>query len=108
MRLVRSLALAAILAAPPALGHEGGVDARGTIREIGPEKVVLRTAQGQDRTFTLAPDTRFRRGTASVRREEVRAGERAVVHGRRVGEKLQATEVRLAPARAPAGPRGGS
>lgn len=102
MTFVKSLVVIGALVGPAlAAAHEGGLDARGTIKEIGADEVVLATAQGKDQTYALGPDTKYRRGTAPARREDVRAGERAVVHARREGDKLHATEIRLAPAGAP-------
>lgn len=98
MTFVRKMLVIGALVAPVlAAGHGGGLDARGTIKEIGPNEVVLSTAQGKDQAYALGPDTKFVRGAAPARREDVRTGERAVVHARRDGEKLHATEIRLAP-----------
>lgn len=102
MTFVKRLVVIGALVGPAlSAGHEGGLDARGTIKAIGADEVVLSTARGTDQAYALGPDTRFRRGTAPARREDVRAGERAVVHARRDGEKLHATEIRLAPEGAP-------
>lgn len=99
MTLVKKAVIIGVLAGPVlAAGHEGGLDARGTIKQIGPDEIVLSTTQGKDQAYALGPDTKFRRGAAPARREDVHPGERAVVHARRDGEKLRATEIRLAPA----------
>jgi hypothetical protein len=99
MKFVKRVVVIGALVAPAlGAGHEGGLDARGTIKTIGADEVVLSTAQGKDQAYALGPDTKFRRGAAPARREDVRAGERAVVHARREGDKLHATEIRLAPA----------
>ena len=98
MAFMKKMVIIGALAGPAlAAGHEGGLDARGTIKQIGPDEVVLSTAQGKEQAYALGPDTKFRRGTAPARREDVHPGERAVVHARRDGEKLRATEIRLAP-----------
>jgi len=107
MRSTMAMAVLGTLLAPAlAGGHEAGLHARGTIKEIAPDHVVLTMTEGKDQTYALGPDTKFVRGEAPARREEVRAGERAVIHARRDGERLQATEIRLAPAGA--GPKKGS
>lgn len=94
----RVVVLGALVGPALAAGHEGGLDARGTIKEVRADEVVLSTTQGKDQAYVLGPDTKFRRGAAPARREDIRAGERAVVHARRDGDKLHATEIRLAPA----------
>ena len=103
MRSMMAMAVLGVLFAPALAGaHEAGLHARGTIREIGPDHVVLAMTDGKEQTYALGQDTKFVRGEAPARREEVRAGERAVIHARRDGEKLHATEIRLGPAGADA------
>jgi len=98
MRTTLCIALATTLAIPAvALGHGSGVHTRGTIKEVTPDHVIL-TAKGADQAFALGADTSIVRGEGPVRIEDVRVGERAVVHARREGGKLRATEIRLAPA----------
>jgi hypothetical protein len=101
MKSMMILALVGALFTPASSrAHEAGLHARGTIEEITPHRVVVATKDGKDQTYALDADTKFLRGEAPARREDVRAGERAVVHARRDGGELHATEVRLAPARA--------
>ncbi len=95
--MMAMVVLGALLAPALAGGHEAGLHARGTIKEITRDHVVLTMTEGMDQTYALGPDTKFVRREAPARREDVRAGERAVIHARRDGEKLQATEIRLAP-----------
>lgn len=102
-RVFASLAAAGMVSLPAmALGHAGGHDARGTVKEIASDRIVL-SVDGKDEIFAVGGETRFERGTAIVRREDVRVGERAVVHARREGQGLHATKVKLAPSRASAG-----
>lgn len=104
MKAMMIAALVAALLVPAHAGaHEAGLHARGTIKEITPHRVVVVTKDGKDQTYALGAETKFLRGEIPARREDVRAGERAVVHARRDGEALLAIEVRLAPARAGSG-----
>ena len=99
MRSTMILALVGALFTPAfPRAHEAGLHARGTIKEITPHQVVVATKEGKDQTYALGADTKFFRGEAPALREDIRTGERAVVHARRDGEKLHATEIRLAPA----------
>jgi hypothetical protein len=98
MRIVPLVAVVVSLAVPAlALGHGTGIHARGTVKEIAADRVVV-AAKGADQAFAIGPETSVVRGTQKVRIEDVRAGERVVVHAQRDGEKLRATELRLAPA----------
>ena len=68
--------------------------------------VYLRPAHSRlARAFAIGPETSVVRGTQKVRVEDVRAGERVVVHAERDGGKLRATELRLAPAAGASGGR---
>lgn len=99
VRMARWVALAGTLAAPVlAPAHEGGSHAVGTVREITADRIVVALPDGKDAVFALAPDTSFQRGTATARREEVKVGERVVVHGKRAGDREIATLIKLATA----------
>ncbi len=95
----RVIAVAAALAASAgvALAHEGGRHAMGTVREIGAARIVVATSAGKTASFALSPETVFRRGEAPARREDVRPGERVVVHGKHGHGGEVAALVKLAP-----------
>ena len=109
MRRTRGLlALIAALAAAPAAAHEHGGKAMGVVREISAERIVIETADGHRVAFAVTKDTRFSRGSAPARREDVKPGELAAVHGERHGEALSALRVKLGvEGAAAAAPHGG-
>lgn len=108
MRRTRALlALITALAAAPAAAHEHGGKAMGVVREISAERIVIETADGHRVAFSVTKDTRFSRGSAPARREDVKPGERAAVHGERRGETLSALQVKLGAERAAPAPHGG-
>lgn len=88
--------VAALCLAGAASGHEGGTDARGVVKEIAPDRLVLTTTEGAELSVALVPGTRIRRGPRAVPATEIRKGERAVVHATTRGGGLAATEVKLA------------
>jgi hypothetical protein len=92
------LAAFAALAARPAVAHEHGDRAMGVVASITTDRIVIKTADGHPVTFIVTSETRFFRGESPAHPQDVRPGERAVVHGKRAGEALQATQVRLGPA----------
>ncbi len=94
-RKLKVLALATALFAAPAVAHEKGDRAMGIVESVTPERIVVKTADGHSVAFTVTQDTRFLRGEKPARSEDVRVGQRAVVHGKRAGEALQATQVKL-------------
>lgn len=103
MKLTRRTFLAALLAAlaAPRLprAHEGGIDARGTVAEIGPTAIVVRTADGKSKRFAVGARTEVRRGSAPATLADVRVGERAVVHAREGASGPEAFSIRLARSR---------
>jgi hypothetical protein len=76
--------------------HEGGLDARGTVSGIDAERITLRTEHGTEQAFALTASTEFVKGRAPAVREDVAPGMRAVVHARRIGDRLEARLVRVA------------
>ena len=90
--------LTTLAVAAPAEAHEKGDRAMGVVASVTTDQIVIKTADGHPVTFRITPETLFLRGESPARHQDVRAGERAVVHGKRVGEALQATRVKLGPA----------
>ena len=98
MRIVRLSLLVAVawLGGARALAHEGGAHLEGTVKEITANRLVLTTSAGTDLTVTLAAGTQIMRGHRAIGATDVHAGERAVVHASKHGERLEATEVMVA------------
>lgn len=97
MRTMLASAAAALLVASAAAAHEGGGDARGVIKAVTAERLTVETAKGE-KSFALTPETSYATGSAPARREDLRPGERVVVHARERGDRLEAVEVRAGPA----------
>jgi hypothetical protein len=100
-RIWRLLALVAALAAAPAAAHDPKGDrALGVVDSVTPERIVVKAADGHTLEFAVTPKTRFVRGKKPARLDGVRVGERAVVHGKKAGERVEAVEVKLGAASA--------
>jgi hypothetical protein len=94
-------ALAAALATAPAAAHDPKGDrALGVVESVTPERIVVKANDGHALEFAVTPKTRFVRGTKPARADDVRVGERAVVHGKKAGERVEAVEVKLGAASA--------
>jgi hypothetical protein len=91
----RIVAVVAALAGSLALAHEQGDHAMGVVESITPERIVVRTSDGHGVPFGVTQETRFVTGEKPGRAEDVRVGERVVVHGRREVGGLQAVLVKL-------------
>jgi hypothetical protein len=89
------LTLAAATPGGPALAHEKGGNASGTVESIAADRIVVKTSDGHAVAFAVTKETRFLRGARPTRADDVRVGERVVVHGSRNGDGLSASEVKL-------------
>lgn len=96
-RTMKTLAVLATLAGVPALAHEQGGRAMGTVEKVTRDRIAIKTSDGHVVEFAVTPETRFSQGKAAVGARDVRVGERAVVHGARAPDGLRAVEVKLAP-----------
>ncbi len=92
----RLLVVVAWLVGATALAHEGGTHAKGTVKEITPDRIVLATTGGTELSVALVSGTQIVRGHHAIAVKDVHPGERAVVHAARRGERLEATEVMVA------------
>ncbi len=97
VRLMTVLAVAAAVIAGPAFAHEKGDRAMGVVESITGDQIVIKANDGHAVSFAVVPDTRFWVGEKTVGAQDVRAGQRAVVHGKRSDGRLIAVRVKLAP-----------
>jgi hypothetical protein len=98
-RMAIAAAVALALGALPAHAHEKGGDrAMGVIESVSGDRIVVKASDGHLVEFAVTAETRFVEGERTLRREDVRAGRRAVVQGKRAGERLEAVRVKLGPA----------
>ncbi len=94
---LKVLAVVAALVAGPAVAHEKGGDrAMGVVESVSADRIVIRASDGHEVAFTVDAGTRFYVGEKAAAPGDVRAGQRAVVHGKRSGQTLTAVRVKLA------------
>jgi hypothetical protein len=91
------------LAASPVLAHGGGPHLKGTISAIAPDQIIVKDADNHEWQAKITPQTRFIRSKAAGNLEDLHPGDRVVVHTRKMGDGLEAVEVRYgaAPKRNP-------
>jgi hypothetical protein len=87
--LALSLLIPAVSMAHP--GHDHKL--MGTISAIDKNKVVMKTTEGKDMTFEVAPTTTFKVGTKKGTQADLKAGMRVVVNVGDGVEPLKAKEV---------------
>ena len=81
------------LAASPLLAHGGGPHLKGTVSAIAPDQITVKDTDGRESQAKITPQTRFMRGKAVGKREDLHQGDRIVVHTRKQGDGLEAVEV---------------
>jgi|SRR5260370_11187218 hypothetical protein len=82
------------LAASPLLAHGDGPHLMGTVSAIATGQITVKRADGRESQVKITPQTRFMRGKAVGKREDLHQGDRVVVHTRKQGDGLEAVEVR--------------
>lgn len=87
--------LLALVLNSPALAHDEGVHARGIVKEVSANRLVITDQSGKEVVFALTPSTTFFREKAVIPRETLKVGDRAVVHGDMTGAGLSAKTVKV-------------
>ena len=89
--------LGALATSGGVLAHEGHHhDAMGTVEAVDAEQMTLTVGEEETLTFVLTDETSYVRGDEAVSREEIVAGERAVVMYQKKDGVNTAIEVKLA------------
>jgi len=101
MRRSFVFAVAFICLAVPVLAHEGGMDAKGTVKAITADRMDVQTAKGE-KSFALTQRTEFVKGRAPAKASDLRPGDRVIVHARVADGALEAVQVRTGAGSAPA------
>jgi hypothetical protein len=78
----------------PAFAHGGGPHLKGTVSAISTEQITVEAEGGKPASAKITPETRFVRGNAEGKREDLKRGDRVVVHTRKHGDALEALEIR--------------
>ena len=79
-----------------AFAHEGHHhQAMGTVKMVHEDHLMLTTTEDEEKTFVLSEKTKYLRGKAEVSKDDVAAGERAVVMYETKGGADHAIEVKL-------------
>jgi hypothetical protein len=81
-------------AASPLLAHGGGPHLKGTVVAISADEIKVKGMEGDESEAKITPATKFVRGKETGNKDELKQGDRVVVHTRKKGEALEAVEVR--------------
>ena len=92
-RRMLSLALLLGLATSEAFAHGGSAHLKGTIAAISADRVTVKAADGDEASATITKQTLFVRGHAPGKQEDLKQGDRVVVHTRKNDGALEAVEI---------------
>jgi hypothetical protein len=87
--------LSTVLLSTPVFAHGNETHVLGVVKSVKGDKLAVTTAKG-DVTVTIAKTTAITRGNESVTRDDLKAGDRVVIHARKEKGVLTATEIKLA------------
>jgi Domain of unknown function (DUF5666) len=82
------------------LAHGDQQHVMGTVAKIDAGSISVKTTTGEVKVVTILPTTKFLKGTAAVTADEVKVGDRVVIHAKPEGNALNATEVKIGEASA--------
>lgn len=93
-RILKLLAVSVVvLTASVATAHGTGAHAKGTVKSVSPQQLVVRTEHGEN-TFHVDGSTRVSAGGTPAALADLRPGDRVVVHAEESGGALHATQVK--------------
>lgn len=81
------------------LAHGDQQHVMGTVTKIDSGSITVKTTTGEVKVVMVLPTTKFVRGSAAVTAQDVRVGDRVVIHAKPEGEMLHATEVKIGEAK---------
>jgi hypothetical protein len=81
------------------LAHGDQQHVMGTVTKIDSGSITVKTTTGEVKTVMVLPTTKYVRGSAAVTAQDVKVGDRVVIHAKPEGEMLHATEVKIGEAK---------
>lgn len=81
------------------LAHGGLEHVMGTVTKIDSGSITVKTTTGEEKTVMVLPTTKFVKGSAAATAQDVKVGDRVVIHAKPEGEMLNAIEVKIGEAK---------
>jgi Domain of unknown function (DUF5666) len=81
------------------LAHGGLEHVMGIVTKIDPGSITVKATTGEVKTVMVLPTTKFVRGSAAATAQDVKVGDRVVIHAKPEGEMLNAVEVKIGEAK---------
>ena len=92
--VVMAIAMIAI-SSSLALAHGDQQHVMGIITKIDASSVSVKTTTGQIKVVMIQATTKFLKGTSAITQQDLKVGDRVVIHAKPEGNMLHATEVKV-------------
>lgn len=102
MRKAITLCLSLVLFAAAALAHGGEEHLMGTVTKVSDQSITIETKDKKTVEVGTAASTKCMKGEATAELKDIKVGDRVVIHAKKVGGKLVASEVHIGAPGAPA------
>ena len=93
-RIAAALALIFLLSTI-VLAHGNEKHVMGMVTKLEGSVISVRTPSGEVKTVTIAAATRFSKSGAAATQQDLKVGDRVVIHAKANGDALEATEVKI-------------
>ncbi|HZO99803.1 MAG TPA: DUF5666 domain-containing protein [Terriglobia bacterium] len=67
----------------------------GTVSKIDGTTITVKAPDGTPKTVMVTSDTKYEKAGAAAKLEDLKVGDRVVIHARKMGDMLHATSVRI-------------
>ena len=94
-RFALFLSVLAMLLATTVFAHEGGKHFLGTVKAVDADSVTIVTTANETVTLKLLPTTKFTKSHQPASVQDLKAGERVVIHAKEDGKSWDAEEVQV-------------
>lgn len=103
MKRLVAISFLLLFAAALALCHGNEQHVIGVVSAVTQDSITVETLQKQTVTVKLGPETKFEKASGTATLNDVKAGERVVIHAVKDGDQLKAHTVRIGIASAAGG-----
>lgn len=80
---------------PTVFAHGDQLHVMGTVTQIDATSITVKTTTGEITTVMIVAETKFVKGASTVTQQDVKVGDRVVIHAKPEGNMLHAAEVRI-------------
>jgi len=84
-----------LILAVSAWAHGDEQHVMGTVSKVDGMNIIVKTQDGSLKTVMVTDETKFLKSGSSAKLEDVKVGDRVVIHAKKMDDMLHATEVKI-------------